>query len=68
VPDDRGWLKRKASCWRRICLISASQQLDNSLNPDGILLLGAAERLPGGLDANLRQISSGRTIGYLKVR
>lgn len=43
------------------------QKLEKSLNPDGLLLLGAAEDLPASYDKAFRQTQFGRTIAFVKV-
>ncbi len=43
------------------------RRLAASLNPGGILLLGAAEHLPAGFDAMFSQRSFGRTIGFQRA-
>lgn len=43
------------------------QKLAKSLNPDGLLLLGAAEHLPASSDTTFQQIKFGRTIAFVKL-
>lgn len=42
------------------------QKLAKSLNPDGLLLLGAAEHLPASYDKTFQQIPFGKTIAFVK--
>ena len=43
------------------------QKIARSLNPDGLLLLGAAEHLPASYDRTFQQIQFGRTIAFVKL-
>ena len=43
------------------------QKIARSLNPDGLLLLGAAEHLPTSYDTIFQQIQFGRTTAFVKL-
>ncbi len=48
--------------------ILVCRKLADSMNPDGILLLGSSEGLPANLESTFRQKLYGRTVGFVKVR
>lgn len=47
--------------------IAVCQKIAKSLNPDGLLLLGAAEHLPASYDTTFQQLQFGRTIAFVKL-
>lgn len=46
--------------------MAVCQKLAASLNPQGILIIGAAEQLPRGLEASFQQQTLGQTVVYLR--